>query len=117
MKNGVYSGLSLDLSATNSWKVTFDKLPYTDLQGEVINYTVVENWSHENWIAEYGEMVVTNGDPPTYSITITNKYRDEFTYELPATGGMVKEQVIGIGFMICITALLGGCVMKRKRRR
>ncbi|MBR6548826.1 MAG: Cna B-type domain-containing protein [Clostridia bacterium] len=117
MKNGVYSGLSMKLTAINSWKATFDQLPYKDLNGDVIQYSVVEKWSHENWIPEYGEMVVTNGDPPTYSTKITNRYRDKFSYELPETGGLVKEQVIGIGLLLCISALLGGFAIKRKRRR
>ena len=79
---------TVTLNLKNNWTDTFQGLPYTNKNGEVIKYTVQESWKTDDWIASYGSITVINGKVPTYETTVTNVYRWQGEAELPATGGI-----------------------------
>lgn len=117
LANGAPTGRTVTLSLKNNWRSTFRGLPYTDDVGNVISYSVEERWDNDDWIPEYGPVEVSGGtDPPTYTTTITNKYRWGMGGpELPSTGtaGRTLYQLCG-GSIILLT-LACAIVLRRKR--
>jgi hypothetical protein len=87
LANGVDSGRTEKVSSKNEWTAVFNGLPYLDEAGNIIVYTVVENWETEDWIAVYGAVETVAGEIPTYQAVITNVYRWMGDYTLPGTGG------------------------------
>ncbi|MBR5023278.1 MAG: Cna B-type domain-containing protein [Oscillospiraceae bacterium] len=116
LANGVETGRSITLSLKNGWEGKFLGLPYADEDGNVIQYSVVENWKREYWSTTYGEVVVHNGDPPTYSLSITNEYIPGGPM-LPSTGSAARLMFVLCGAAIMLASLVYGFLDRRKRER
>lgn len=115
LANGVVTGRTVTLSLKNGWQDTFRGLPYTDADGNVITYTVEESWNSADWTASYGPVVTVDGDPPTYTTTVTNTYHHGV--ELPSTGSAARLLYILCGSGIMLASLVWGCVLRCKRER
>ena len=116
LANGVETGRTLTLSLKNGWEGTFLGLPYTDAAGNVIQYSVVENWNREYWSTSYGEVVIHNGDPPTYSLSIINEYIPGGPM-LPSTGSAARLLFVLCGATIMLASLVYSILDRRKRER
>ena len=118
LADGKEVGRTLTLNYKNEWKDTFLGLPYRDANGNVIRYSVKENWNNEDWIPYYGEIVTHNGQNPTYSTTITNKHRwGVGGPELPSTGSPARLLYLFCGLSIMLLSLGYGIASRRKRER
>lgn len=118
LADGKEVGRTLTLNYKNEWKDTFLGLPYRDANGNVIRYSVEENWNNEDWIPYYGEIVTHNGQIPTYSTTITNKHRwGVGGPELPSTGSPARLLYLFCGLGIMLSSLGYGIASRRKRER
>ena len=116
LANGVNTGRTLTLSLKNNWEGVFQGLPYKNEAGEVISYTVEENWQRENWSTAYGSIEATAGSPPTYSTVIINTYHQGGP-ALPATGSAARRLYVICGASMMIGSLLIGIGSRRKRER
>lgn len=116
LADGVQTGRSLTLNLKNNWQGTFLGLPYKDEAGNVIPYSVVEVWEKERWTTSYGEVIVSDGSPPTYSVTITNTYHAGGP-ELPATGSAARLTYVLCGAALMLGSLVYGFGLRRKRER
>lgn len=116
LANGKDMGRTVTLNLKNNWTESFKGLPYTDSDGNVIQYTVSEVINSDKWSVSYGETIVKEGNPPTYQITITNTYRDGGP-ELPSTGGHGKIVWVLSGAAIMLIAVMAGCVLRFRRAR
>ena len=114
--NGEDTGRTVTLSLKNGWQAAFRGLPYTDSQGNVIQYTVKETWDSVDWAATYGPITASGGTTPQYSATITNIYRKTGP-EMPSTGYAGRLLYILCGSGILLGALVYGMVARRKRER
>ena len=114
--NGEDTGRTVTLSLKNGWQAVFRGLPYTDSQGNVIQYTVKETWDSVDWAATYGPITASGGTTPKYSVTITNIYRKTGP-EMPSTGYAGRLLYILCGSGILLGALVYGMVARRKRER
>ena len=114
--NGVDSGRSITLSLKNNWQGVFQGLPYKGDDGNVIVYTVDEVWEKVRWTTTYGEILTTNGSPPTYSTVITNTYHPGGP-ELPSTGSPARLMYVLCGSVIILGTLVYGIGSRRKRER
>ena len=118
LANGRDSGRTVTLNLKNHWTATFQGLPYTDSNGNVITYTVRESWETPDWVPYYGEVTTSGGDPPTYSTTITNQYRWGMGGpELPSTGTSARMMYTLCGCGIMLGSLVYGIVSRRRRER
>lgn len=118
LANGKDTGRSVTLSLRNNWKNTFQGLPYVDDTGNVIAYSVEESWNTLDWVPEYGEVVTLDGNPPTYSTTVTNRYIWGYSIpQLPSTGTAARMLYILCGGSIMLASLGYGIVLRRKRER
>ena len=117
--NGKDTGRTVTLSLKNNWEDVFHSLPYYDIDGSIIEYTVYESWDTEDWTPEYGEVKkIAGGSIPTYSVTVTNVYNWGNGYELPATGyyGGPTPWILS-GITIMVVALVSGYVLRHRRRK
>jgi len=117
LANGRDTGRTVTLNLKNHWTDTFRGLPYTDDTGELIRYSVQENWATPDWIPQYGEILVIDGAPPTYSTTITNHYRWGQGAILPSTGSAARMLFVLCGGGIMLASLVYGIVIRSKRGR
>ena len=118
LADGRFTGRTVTLSLRNGWRDTFRGLPYVDDNGNVITYTVEEVWSDPDWIPHYGSVVASNGTPPTYSASVTNRYRPGMGGpELPSTGSAARLMYILCGSLILFGSLVYGFASRRKRER
>ena len=115
--NGVDTGRTVTLSLNNGWRDTFLGLPYRDAEGNVITYTVEENWQTIYWRPTYGQVSVVNGNPPTYSTYITNTHVSAGGPPLPGTGTAARMLYILCGTGILLATLVYGFASRRKRER
>jgi len=115
--NGKDTGRTVTLSLKNGWTDTFLGLPYSDAEGNVIEYSVVESWDNPDWTPKYSEVTRIEGEMPTYSVTVTNRYNWGNGYELPATGGYGPTPWILSGLALMAVALVSGCILRRKKER
>ena len=115
--NGVYTGRTEYLTLQNGWEVTFDGLPYRDSEGNLITYTVSEEFNEIGWEIIYGEMRYMTGYPGTYEILITNRNTAGQGLELPSTGGYGYPPWLLLGTGIMLSSLVAGCVLRYKRER
>ena len=116
MANGVDTGRTITLNLKNSWQGSFQGLPYKDDAGNVIVYSVREVWHKDRWTTTYGEVIASDGSPPTYAVTIINAYYAGGP-ELPATGSAARLMFILCGAGIMLGSLVYGIVSRRKRER
>ena len=116
MANGVNTGRTMTLNLKNNWQGVFQGLPYEDENGNVIVYTVEENWSRDMWTTAYSEVQTHNGSPPTYSVVITNTYHIGGP-QLPATGSAARKLYVLCGGSLMLGSLLIGIGSRRKRER
>ena len=116
LANGVNTGRTMTLTLKNNWEGIFQGLPYADNDGNVIRYTVTEDWKKERWATTYGEILVSDGSPPIYSTVITNTYHPGGP-ELPATGSAARLLFILCGSCIILGTLVYGIESRRKRER
>ncbi len=116
MANGVNTGRTMTLNLKNNWQGVFQGLPYKDENGNVIVYTVEENWSRDMWTTAYSEVQTHNGSPPTYSVVITNTYHLGGP-QLPATGSAARLLYVLCGGSMMLGSLLIGIGSRRKRER
>ena len=116
LANGVNTGRTATLSLKNNWEAQFLGLPYTDADGNVIVYTIEENWSQSGWSTIYGEVIATDTSPPEYSTTVTNKY-DPGGPMLPSTGSASRMMYVLCGSGIMLGSLVYGIGSRRKRER
>lgn len=114
--NGKDAGRTVTLSLKNSWTDKFDRLPYKDDKGTVIEYTVKEDWEKSNWSTEYGEIQTLSGSPPTYSTVVTNTYHLGGPM-LPSTGTAARMIYELGGASLMLFSLIYGFVSRRKRER
>ena len=114
--NGVNTGRSVTLTLKNNWEGSFLGLPYTDADGKVIQYTVTEVWERERWTTSYGEVIASDGSPPTYSTVITNTYYAGGPM-LPSTGSAARLLHVLCGSGIMLGSLVYGIGSRRKRER
>ena len=112
--NGVNTGRTATLTLKNNWQGTFLGLPYADDNGNIIHYTVDEIWEKPRWTTEYGPIQASGGDPPTYSVVITNTYHPGGP-ELPTTGSPARLMYTLCGLGIMLGALIYGIGSRRKR--
>lgn len=116
LANGVDTGRTLTLTLKNGWQGIFQGLPYTDANGNVIQYTVVENWEKERWTTTYEPIRTTGDNPPAYTAVITNTYRPGGP-ELPSTGSAARLTYLLCGTGMLLLALVLGLSSRRKRER
>ncbi len=114
--NGKDTGRTLTLGIKNNWSDMFQGLPYKDADGNIIRYTVEENWDTYDWTPTYGPIVTIGGTPNRYETGITNTYRWGYDYELPATGGEGNFMYTA-GGLACLGIAAGVLMYKRKKRR
>ena len=115
--NGKDTGRSVTLNLKNNWTAAFRGLPYTDEQGNVIVYSVVETWDNDDWEPIYGEVIASADAIPTYQTTVTNNYRYGHGYELPSTGGFGSEVWVLSGMGLMAFSLVSGYILHFKGRR
>ena len=72
-KNGVTTGITLSPSKNNNWKVTFEHLRRTDVNGRAYTYTL-----KENSIQYYNEPEASYSVDSNNNVTITNSYGPKF---------------------------------------
>lgn len=116
LANGVDTGRTLTLTLKNGWQGIFQGLPCTDANGNVIQYTVVENWEKERWTTTYEPIRTTGDNPPAYTAVITNTYRPGGP-ELPSTGSAARLTYLLCGTGMLLLALVLGLSSRRKRER
>ncbi|MBE6707907.1 MAG: Cna B-type domain-containing protein [Ruminococcaceae bacterium] len=114
--NGTDTGRTVTLSLRNGWTASFKGLPYTDAEGNIISYTVKEEWITDDWITSYSDIAVSGGTVPTYSVTVTNSYRTGGPI-LPSTGSPARMIYILCGVTIMLVPLIYGSYLRRKRER
>ena len=107
LADGKDTGRRVTLSLKNNWQDTFQGLPYTDSDGDIISYTVEESWDTQDWIPTYGEVKIIPGNPNIYEVTVINNYRWGSIHELPATGGPGTYLYTIGGFFIILLAGFG----------
>jgi LPXTG-motif cell wall-anchored protein len=118
LANGVDSGRTETVSIKNEWTAVFNGLPYLDEAGNIIVYTVVENWETEDWIPTYGPISVVGGsEVPTYTTTIINTYSRTNTTELPSTGSSGPLIYILCGLILVLGPFVYGFRLRRKYGR
>ena len=102
LADGVDTGRTVTLNLKNDWKAVFLGLPYTDADGNVINYTVREVVPNDQWAVSYGDVIATGSSPPQYSIALTNTYRTGGPI-LPSTGSPARliYMLCGAGIIAC----------------
>lgn len=115
--NGKDTGRTVTLSLKNDWTDTFRGLPYKDSNGDVIQYSIEESWTNDDWLAEYGPINSSGGTVPTYNTTLTNIYRWGRGVELPSTGTSARSLFILCGSSIMLFSLVYGFVARCKRER
>lgn len=115
--NGKQTGRTVTLNLKNRWQGTFQGLPYTDDEGNVIVYSVKERWESGDWIPHYEEINVTDGKVPAYSTQITNVYRWGHGAILPSTGTAKRLMYVLCGGGIMLLSLICGLRSRRKRER
>ncbi len=116
LANGVNTGRTVTLNLKNNWSGIFQGLPYTDEEGNVISYTVQEVWQRDNWAVSYGEIIISDGSPPTYSTTITNT-RYNGGPQLPSTGSAARLMYVLCGGSMMLVSLVYGIRLRRRRER
>ena len=116
LANGVNTGRTVTLNLKNNWQGSFLGLPYADESGNVISYSVEEAWEQEKWIARYGEVTASDGNPPVYSVTITNNYHPGGP-ELPATGSLARLMYKLCGLLIMAGSLIWYYGQRRRYER
>ncbi len=114
--DGKDTGRTVTLSLKNGWTETFLGLPYENEDGSVIEYTVVESWDTEDWLARYSEIRRIPGEPGTYELTVTNVYRWGRGYELPQTGGDGVSMWVLSGAAIMLASLVSWCILRCRRK-
>ena len=118
LANGRDTGRTVTLSLKNSWTDYFRGLPYADDNGNPIAYTVEEIWNNADWLPSYGPVTSSGSSTPTYSTTITNRYRWGMGGpELPSTGTAARLMYLLCGSSIMLASLAYGIGSRRKRER
>ena len=117
MANGKATGRTVTLTLKNNWTATFQGLPYTDDNGDVIVYSVQERWVHPDWSTTYGALETSKGDPPTYSAKVINVYRWGHGVLLPSTGTNLRMMYVLCGGSVMLLSLIIGISTRRKRER
>ena len=115
--NGVDTGRTETVSLKSNWTAVFSGLPYLDDDGNPITYTVVETWDTGDWIPIYSQATASGGRIPTYSITVTNRYRWTGNYELPETGGNGNTLSVLFGLILVIGPFVYGFSLRRRYGR
>ncbi len=116
LANGKDTGRTVTLSLKNGWSDVFLGLPYTDENGSIISYSVLESWESKDWSAVYGDVITINGNPNTYETTITNYYVHGRGFELPATGGYGYIVCIWIGMGIMLFAVISAFILRKIKK-
>ncbi len=116
LANGINTGRSITLNLKNNWQGSFLGLPYKDESGNVIQYSVAENWKKLMWTTTYGPIQTSGDSTPTYSTVITNIYYPGGP-ELPSTGSAARLMYALCGTAIMLGALVCGIGSRCKRER
>ena len=118
LANGRDTGRTVTLTLRNNWTDLFQGLPYADENGNPITYTVEEIWNNADWLPSYGPVTSSGTSTPTYSTTVTNRYRWGMGGpELPSTGTAARLMYLLCGGSIMLTSLAYGIGSRRKRER
>jgi fibro-slime domain-containing protein len=115
--NGKDTGRTETISLKTNWMAEFTGLPYRDEFGEPNVYTVVEEWDSKDWNSSYGEVTATEGEIPTYEVTVINTYRWANAKELPATGGIGYPIFMLCGLILTFAPLVYGLRLRHKYRK
>lgn len=106
---------TVQITSSNDWKMTLSDLPKTGTNesGEKVTYVYyVKEHANPNYDVSYEN----NGGITSGTITITNKLRENPSYELPETGGTGTIWFTTGGITLMSAALLCGSVLRRRRR-
>ena len=77
-----------------------------------------EIWHNDDWLPSYGPVTSSGSSTPTYSTTITNRYRWGMGGpELPSTGTAARLMYLLCGSSIMLASLAYGIGSRRKRER
>ena len=117
LANGIDTGRTVTLNLKNGWTDTFLGLPYIDNDGNIIVYTIEESWQTSDWIAIYDDIIVIEGDIPSYKATVTNTYRWGVGEPLPATGGLGVPIYILCGLALVLGPFVYGFSLRRRYGR
>lgn len=112
--NGYDTGREGVINIQNGWSLNFEGLPRLDSEGNVIIYTVKEDWDKEGWEIIYSEMTYSGTG---YTLSITNRNNAGYGYELPSTGGYGPLPWTLGGASLILISVFGGCILRRKRER
>jgi len=115
--NGKDTGLTDVLTLQNGWTARFTGLPYRDADGNIITYSVQEQWNHPGWEIVYGSMQFSPGNPGSYTTTIVNRNLAGFGVEMPATGAYGPTPWILCGLALMLSSLVLGFILWRRRER
>lgn len=115
--NGVFTGRTEILSLQNDWTVTFSGLPFKDDQGNVIVYSIEEEFNLEGWEIILGEMTYVSGYPGSYKTLIVNRNTAGHGVELPSTGAYGYPPWLLSGYGLMLGSLFTGCILRHKRER
>lgn len=116
LANGTDTGRTVTLNLKNGWQGAFKGLPYEDADGNVILYTVEEAQVRDQWSATYSEISVSGGDPPSYTVTVTNTYRTAGPM-LPTTGSSARITYMLCGLGIMLLPLIYKLLFRHRRKR
>lgn len=117
LANGKETGRSAIVNMKNNWSVEFKGLPYKDEQGNIISYSVVEDWQHEDWIASYSDVMIVPQETNTYEVIVTNIYRWGNGYELPSTSTLDGLKVILAGCIVTLLSLISILLWKKIKEK
>ena len=99
------------LDASNNWKYVWKNLVQEDANGNPYYYKVVEVSNIPGYTVSY-----TNNDVKSGEVIVTNTRTTSQDYELPETGGIGTNRFTAVGLALMAGSLMGGYVMRRKRR-
>lgn len=99
------------LNASKKWKHVWKNLAQKDANGNPYYYKVVEVSNIPGYTVSY-----TNNDVQSGEVIVTNTRTTSQDYELPETGGIGTNRFTAVGLALMAGSLMGGYVMRRKRR-
>ena len=106
-----YNTAQVILDASNNWKYVWKNLEQEDANGNPYYYKVVEVSNIPGYTVSY-----TNNDVQSGEVIVTNTRTTSQDYELPETGGIGTNRFTAVGLALMAGSLMGGYVMRRKRR-
>lgn len=101
------------LTKTDGWSYSWSGLEKTDKTGKAWHYKIEEVLPSENWKL-WTVSYANNGGIQTGLIQVKNTVSDEFTYELPKTGGTGTQGYVFFGTVAMLISALAYFVQRKK---